>query len=523
VRSSGRDTVGTHFDVQVDRVNGPVYEWRTELTTGIPKVRTIWRVSGPGIRADYGVHNNNYPNVRRGLYERVLYRVGGEAALFPPTAAAGVFEERLAGVRDQLAGVCGSVRRVTRQEFVEMYTGRKRTIYENATASLAARQLTRADSFMSTFVKCEKIDFSAKPDPAPRVIQPRSPRYNVEVGRSLKQMEGRICEGVAEVWGGPTILKGRNAKGVAEGLRGMWDQFADPVAVDLDATRFDQHVSVAALEWEHSVYLALSDPKDRPTLARLLAWQLRNRGYARTADGTVVYEVAGRRMSGDMNTGMGNCLLMCCMIYAYARHVGVKCRLGNNGDDCVVVMERRDAKRFVASLEKYFLDFGFVMEVGKVVDTFEEVCYCQTQPVWGPDGWVMIRDPRKSIDKDLVSVLDLGTPTSGRKWAHAVGSCGLAMTGGTPLQEFYLLLQRSGQRGNVGEHPWMDGGFQRLSAGMQMSEGDVSPETRASFWRAFGILPDTQVAMEEVWAGMSLTFSAGEIANQLSLLRLTFE
>lgn len=520
MRSSGRDTVGDHFDVNVDKKVGPVFEWKTEQTLGVPKVRTMWRVSGPGIKADYGVHNNNYPNVRRGLYERVLYRVGGGAALFPPAATAGVFEERLAGVRVQLAGVCGTVRRVTRHEFVEMYTGRKRTIYENAAASLAARPINRSDSFMSTFVKCEKINFHAKPDPAPRVIQPRSPRYNVEVGRSLKQMEGRICKGVAEVWGGPTILKGRNAEGVAEGLRGMWDQFLEPVAVDLDATRFDQHVGVAALEWEHSVYLALSEPKDRPTLARLLSWQLRNRGYARTPDGTIVYEVAGRRMSGDMNTGMGNCLLMSCMVHAYAKHVGVQCRLANNGDDCVVVMERRDAGVFMANLEKYFLDFGFVMEVGDLVDTFERVNYCQTQPVWGPNGWVMVRDPRKSIDKDLVSVLDLSTPTAGMKWAHAVGTCGLAMTGGTPLQEFYELLKRSGTQGNVVDHPWMDGGFTRMSAGMKLAKGNVSPETRVSYWRAFGILPDAQTAMEKVWSGMTLTFSAGEIANQLSLLRL---
>jgi len=374
---------------------------------------------------------------------------------------------------------------------------------------------------MSTFVKLEKLpDNPAKPDPAPRAIQPRAPRYNVELGRYLKKMEKNLCEGIAELWGGATVMKGRNAHGVAKCMREMWEQFVDPVAVGLDATRFDQHVSVPALGFEHSLYVALTpEGRHRAKLKRLLQMQLRNRGYARAPDGSIKYEVDGRRMSGDMNTGLGNCCLMSAMMKGFCEKVGLTARLANNGDDCVLVFERSHLGKLVG-LEDYFLRLGFVMEIESPVFEFEKVDFCQTSPVWDGYRWVMVRNPWKSIDKDLVSVLDLGKG-GGPKWADAVGNCGLAITGGIPVaQELYALLLRSAQPGKVADHPWMDGGFQRMAEGMDRSYSKPTPESRASFWRAFGILPDLQQAIEDTWRSDTLVFSAGVRDSPLLLIQL---
>lgn len=517
--------MGRFTDVKVDKVNGPVFEWKITNELGASKTRTVWKVGGIGTSIDYGVHNANFENVRRGIYERVLYRVAGINVHTPAVATAGVFEERMSSFRGKLVRTLPTFRPVTRDQFVEMYRGRRKAVYQRAAMSLSARPLNLSDSFLSTFVKCEKINFSAKEDPAPRVIQPRSPRYNVEVGRYLKQMESKICDGIAEIWGGATVMKGMNAEEVGGCMKEMWEAIDDVVAVDLDASRFDQHVSAQALEWEHSVYEALVDRHDRPKLGRLLAWQRRNRGYARTAEGCIVYEVLGRRMSGDMNTGMGNCLLMSAMMHAYCESIGITARLANNGDDCVVFLSRKDLERFRNGVTQYFLELGFVMEVGEVAEQLEKVKFCQTQPVYDGERWVMVRDPRVSIDKDLVSVLDLGTKNAAAKWAYAVGECGLALTGGFPIQEFYRCLLRSGKQGNVADHPWMDGGFMRMRQGrntMSRVNALVRPETRASYWRAFGILPDMQEAMEEVWSETTLTFSAGVLVNQLYLIPNTY-
>jgi hypothetical protein len=140
------------------------------------------------------------------------------------------------------------------------------------------------------FVKAEKIGThmpGGKCDPAPRVIQPRSARYNVEVGRFLKDLEHRIYSSIAELCGGPTVMKGYNAAQVAKHIRGMWGTVTRPVAVGLDASRFDQHVSKQALRWEHDVYTRCFRGCDRKELHRLLQWQLVNSGHSRTKDGYV--------------------------------------------------------------------------------------------------------------------------------------------------------------------------------------------------------------------------------------------
>lgn len=502
--------------------SGHVRRWRVEQRLGVSRVRKLWTVTGagPGM-GKYGVHNADQANLLRGLYERVLYRVVDGVARPPPQPAVGVFEEELASVRERIVRGIPIGRPLTRHEFVECYEGRRKEIYKRAADSLAVRPLNKSDSYLSTFTKCEKVNFRTKPDPAPRVIQPRSPRFNVEVGRYLKPLEKRVLGGIAEAWGGTTVLKGLNAEGSGRELRAAWDEFKDPVAFPLDAVRFDQHVSTEALQFEHSIYLQTFPKAQRPKLSRLLEMQLINRGFGRLDDCTVQYEVAGRRMSGDMNTGMGNCLLMCAVILGFRDRVGIKMRLVNNGDDCLVIVERRD-KDVPRQLPQWMLRFGFVIDLEPPVDVFEQIEFCQTSPVYDGTRWVMVRNPKVCIDKDLCSVLDLGNRKGCEKWAHAIGTCGLSLTGGIPvLSAFYQMLAEHGRAGKVMDSPWMDCGFKRLAAGMSRTHAEPSPAARLSFWKAFGWLPDLQSAMEQQFADMELEFSAGVAVSPHSLLCLT--
>jgi len=462
----------------------------------------------------YGVHNNNLSNVRRGLEERVLYRIGPGGIHLPAQPSADVVRDGFSKFLNELRPVMRACRPITRDQFVDSYVGRKREIYRKAAESLSVRPLNVSDSFLSTFVKCEKINFSAKPDPAPRVIQPRSPRYNVEVGRYLKRLEKPLCKGIADVWGGSTVLKGLNPEGVACALREMWDEFDDPVAIPTDATRFDQHVNTELLKGEHETYLGLFHKSQRPKLRRLLNMQLENRGFARCPDGLIKYAVSGRRMSGDMNTGMGNCLIMCVVMWMLRKRLSRHFRLANNGDDCVIICERRDADSIIAAIPSHFLPFGLVLEVEPVVDQFELIAFCQTQPVHDGARWVMVRDPRCCVDKDLCTVINLGTGAS--KWTHAIGTCGIAIAGGIPMmQNLYRKLQMIGEPGKVMDDPSMETGFKMMAAGSGREFGEPTPTARWSFWRAFGVLPDKQTAAEDVWDAAMPTLSAGERESPL--------
>lgn len=467
---------------------------------GKAKTRTSYQLVGLGLPRKYGVHNNTLVNLRRGLVERVFNVEGPTGLQRPPQPVEGLLSRNLAPYMTQLRSVLPVTAPSTPEQFVECYRGDRRwRVYENARLSLQAQPVDRRDARLKTFVKAEKVDFTTKADPAPRVIQPRNPRYNLEVGRYLKKLEHQIFEAISGVNGGiPVVMKGYNAHGTAELLRRKWDMFNSPVAIGLDASRFDQHVSIDALKWEHGVYLSCFKGQDRVELAKLLSWQLHNKGVGTAVDGYIKYSVDGCRMSGDMNTGLGNCLLMCAMVWSYCNSKGIVHQLANNGDDCVVICERKDLAKFMNGLQQWFLDMGFTMKIEEPVYTFEKIEFCQTQPVWGGDRWVMTRNPWKCIPKDLMTFLDVNRPEVAHGWLAAIGECGLSLSGGLPvLQEFYSALLRNSRGGRVAKHPALESGFFRLARGMGRRASDISDATRVSFWEAFGILPSTQEQLEE--------------------------
>lgn len=455
----------------------------------------------------FGVHNNSLNNGCRALVERVFRSPNGAGAYVPPPPCTADVNSRLKRFRTDLLRHVGVHRPIAREQFLLYYSGRRQQCYARAVASLEERQLTTADfGVKKAFVKAEKINFTAKPDPAPRVIQPRDPRYNVEVGVYLRPLEHSVYHGIAKVFGGPTVMKGYTAEGVAENLRQMWDQFSDPVAVGLDASRFDQHVRKEMLRWEHSVYTGCFRNVHSARLRWLLKGQLVNKGYLQAADGRIKYTVDGSRMSGDMNTALGNCLIMCALVHTLAAEKGVPIRLGNNGDDCVVIMERRDVKRFTAGLREWFLDFGFNMKVEDTVDRFERIEFCQAHPVWDGERWVMVRNYRTCLSKDACcTVKDYGWGPDALRWLASVGECGLSMCGGIPvMQEYYSAYRRNG--GIPRAIACVDeSGMAMLAKGMHREVREPTVAARISFFNAFGLLPSAQVEVEKMLR--AITFS----------------
>lgn len=465
---------------------------------GKRKERRVLRADGVSNGLNFGVHNNTLVNALRAVRERV-FAVEREGSLTsPPRPLRGVFTERLAAFRAALVATVGPCTPWTYSRFLESYTGSKLLRYTRAVESLKVRGLTKLDARLQAFVKAEAVNFTAKPDPAPRLIQPRNPRYNAFVGRYIRPIEHRVYEGIAELFGGPTVMKGYNAIGTAKCLRDMWDEFSQPVALSLDASRFDQHVSADALKFEHSVYNRLYRSRE---LAAVLRWQIDNFGHVRTSDGAYfVYQVVGCRMSGDMNTALGNCLLMCAMIWAYSKHVGVRVRLANNGDDCSVVMERRDLRRFQANLDRWFLDMGFTLTSDGVAEVFERLDFCQMRPVLTAAGWTMCRNPRTALCKDvLYKKPDMANPLGGyNRWTYQVGMAGLAIADGVPVfSAAYAAMMRTGTRSRKAQgFGDMDSGFEFLAKGQVCRNTPITPEARASFWRAWGITPDVQECLE---------------------------
>jgi len=228
----------------------------------------------------------------------------------------------------------------------------------------------------------------------------------------------------------------------------------------------------------------------------LLKHQLVNHCSGSVPDGEVKYVVNGTRMSGDMNTSLGNCVLMCSMMKAYFLHKRVDAQLANNGDDCVVFLERRDLERFSAGLTEWFLELGFNMVVEAPVDVFEKVEFCQTKPVFDGEEWIMCRNPHTALAKDSTMLKCWDSPQLFKGWLDAVGTGGLSLSSRLPVfQAFYSSYVRSGKKRAISEDllPWS---FRKLCDGMRRKPGPVLPETRCSFCEAFDITPCEQVEFE---------------------------
>jgi len=474
------------------------------------KQRTYHVVSRMGGNHDLGVFNNSVYSVERALVERYA-TCEVEPGIFLPALPTTYEAWRAPGLLRIRERVVEEVRQtatvLTLQEVVKCYTGAKRRVYENALRSVMRKDLRTSDACLRPFTKFEKQSLSK----APRIINPRSPRYNLVLGRYLKKAEKSYYRAINKAWGehtAHTVIKGLNQLEVGRVLRAKWDRFRTPVAIGLDAKKYDMHVRIPALAYEHSYYNFVYLVEE---LRRLLKQQLHNVGIAYCPDGRVYFTVDGTRCSGDLNTSLGNCIIMCALILNFCEELGIDAELANNGDDCVLFVEREHADRVVEAIPDYFKRFGFRMTVEEPVYEFEELEFCQSKPVKLASGWTMVRNLLACLKKDPMCLVPIQNDKVWKKWLGAVGECGLASVPGCPvLQSFYGAFTRSGKAAGKKFKQYLFKNTGVLERGFQ-GDSNITGEARASFYAAFGVTPDYQIALEHYYDRMEIGSWDGEV------------
>lgn len=477
---------------------------------GPSKLRKLHHMVRWGTGVQYRVHCPDVQTAVRGLLERVFYHwetddEGERHMVRPYRPEREVVFATLGPARNALLRHTWEVSPWTREQFLAPLSSSKLARYTEAADSFEAEPISPKDAYLQTFVKAEKLNVTAKSDPDPRVIQPRRPRFNYAVGRYTKAAEKMLYKAIDKLFGNsvPTVMKGLNADKRGAAFARAWGLFDNPVAVGLDASRFDEHVSRGMLEFEHSVYLAIFR-HDRE-LAEYLNMQLRNKGFVRSEDGYVRYRIEGSRMSGDINTSEGNIILMCLMVYAYMFGKGFRYHLFNDGDDCVLIFERENLAD-LDDLPEWFAAMGMIMKVEEPVYELELVEFCQSHPIEvDPGVWRMVRDPRVTLSKDLAIVKPVRDEATWTRYRYAVGQCGLALAGDLPvLNHFYHSLQKDAvlskrQRARM-RRRGPETGMEYLALGMSPKFSEPSTCARISFAKAFDIWPDMQIAMEREYA-----------------------
>lgn len=482
-----------------------------------------------------GNHNHNLPNALRAVKERIFTVKQGDNLIPPPLPVPGSFVT-MGGFMSKVAGVVGPRRKMTPGQFVAQCHPSKRKLYQNAADDLVREGITHRDARVRSFVKNEKVMFKgaglrrwddgikqmrdvlqSESDPAPRLIQPRSPKYNVALGCYTRAVEHDIYRAIAQVCGteddSPVVMKGMDPVQCGNAIRRKWESFHHPVAVGIDASRFDQHVSQEALRCEHSCYNKIFGTSE---LKWLLNQQLVTHGTIFCDDKRVVYTKEGGRCSGDMNTGLGNCLLMCGLVDSFVNR-RFRYHLVNNGDDCVIIMERRCLNR-LQGIESFFLDHGFSIKMedddniktyGETkigfVDMFERLSFCQSRPVKVVDGWIMVRGPDNAFAKDSYALCE---KQDWKKWIAAVGVGGGSLYGDIPIcTALYELYRKWGDHsGKITQSLlYQDSGFARMCRGGRCKGGTVVLDvTRNSYGRAFGIPPSHQLRIERYLRSLDL-------------------
>lgn len=458
--------------------------------------RTIMTLSGLPSRGAMRTHDNDVGNVVRSIHERVLGSIvdGKWVPTLKPTP--GAFAGSLQAFRRRvLQHLPAHSLPYTTEQFVGQYGGQKARRYTAAALSLQAKPVARSDSFPSVFLKGEKWHA----DKAGRLISARHPRYNVEVGRYICPIEHKLYQAVDAAYGAPTIMKGYTPERRAAVVRSHWSSFVEPVAVGQDFSKFDQHISAEALSYEHGFYLGAYGGCSE--LQRLLSWQLETTCYANVRDGKVKYRVSGGRMSGDMNTALGNCLISAGLIWAYAREIGVRIKAVVDGDDSVAFMEKADLARYLGGIVEWMAKRGFKLVAEEPVHTIARVEFCQCRYV-AADPPTMVRNPVKAITQDHAWIEDASLTYL--EVLAATGLGGLALYGNIPvLGAYYHMLarvtslsRRTLKRINF-QSTWLRDAI--FTGGTYAAPSEAA---RYSLWEAWGVTPGEQRALEQHFLGM---------------------
>lgn len=208
----------------------------------IPEVLGCWAPA---------VHSNCIHNEHRALLMRTL----GPTPPYPRNRHARREYRRMARFVKSFG-----LERWSEEKVVESYSGRLAERYEAARQSLIQDgTLRRADTRLKSFVKAEKFNPLAKAS-KPRLINARSPRFNLRLATYLKPLEhtlwGRLRSRCKKIRKTRVVGKGLNGRKRAKLIADKMSAVGSECTVfEVDGKAFEAHVNQEELDMEHRVYL----------------------------------------------------------------------------------------------------------------------------------------------------------------------------------------------------------------------------------------------------------------------------
>lgn len=212
------------------------------------------------------------------------------------------------------------------------------------------------------------------------------------------------------------------------------------------------------------------------------------------------------RFSGCPNTACGNnTMAYACLVTAMRminQRITYHCLV--DGDDCVLLLERKHLDEVVTQLKNVYLHFGHEIKLEGIHHMINSVQWCQCRPCeFDTRGPTMVRDWRKVVSCALVGIQRFDRPKLQLSCCFAIGLCELALHSGVPIiQAFALkLISISNMKPpkDVSEYEWARLIQLRLDP-YQARARAVEYTTRLTFAAAWGVSPDDQISIEKIIA-----------------------
>lgn len=408
------------------------------------------------------------------------------------------------------------VQRWSLERVVESYSGRLRKRYDECRVHLReGAPLSRDDKRIEAFLKAEKFNPLVKPS-KPRMIMARNPRTTLCLASRLKPFEKALwgaLKGGPKQGVEPTRQVGKGLNGIQRAAlidRKMREVGEGCVVFEVDGKAFEAHCTVADIAREHSVYRAAF--KGDVDFHKLLDIQLVLKG--RTTCG-IKFRREGARASGDFNTGLGNSVIMNCIVDASMMFLMDKLNRAFrwdkivDGDNALIFVEPEVAyyvhKHFAAAVQSVSAQ---EMTVENPVTELEQVVFGQSKPCWNGNHYTMVREPFKSVSNAFSSYRHYNNWNHGVRVIKSVSACELALARGIPVLEPYF-AKALDLVGNVPDlldpTPFLEGRqleAVKLLQAHQETLADVKPvgvtmEARLSFEKAWGLSVEEQLLLED--------------------------
>nr|QXN75445.1 MAG: RNA-dependent RNA polymerase [Grapevine-associated tombus-like virus 4] len=389
------------------------------------------------------------------------------------------------------------IRRKSREEIVAGYSGALRRRYQEASESLDDEELGNQDYKLRAFLKGEKFNPLLKVS-KPRMICPRSPRYNLELARYLKPLEHALWKKWKVGHNCPKTRvsgKGLNGRERASLIKEKMDSVGDCLVFEVDGKAFEAHVSREQLLLEHSVYKAAYP--GCVDLQNLLQCQLTLKG--KTAAG-IKFERDGCRASGDFNTGLGNTMLMGSFVIAAMNKAGYgfKWTVLADGDNCLLFVERRYASGVVERFAELVRSVcSHEMTVEKPTTILEGVVFGQSRPCATEAGYTMVRDPYKVLSGAFCGYRHFHEKQFAPRLIRGIALAELSLARGLPvLGAYFQTAAHLTRRFKALRNPefFLEG---HLINVVDPGPLNVTAEARTSFALAWGIGVEEQLALEQ--------------------------